>query len=100
MKRILVTGGFGFIGTTLTELLTRDRANIVHVVDDMSTSPVDLDDYLGQIENPSNLTYDICSIEDYFRGCVPQYDEVYHLASPVGPAGVLNYAGDLVRIIV
>ena len=100
MIRILVTGGFGFIGATLSELLVRDPSSSVHVVDDLSTSPVNLKDYLNQIGNPSNLTYDICTVEDYFsRNKVPKFDEVYHLASPVGPAGVLNFAGDLVRII-
>ena len=59
MKRILVTGGFGFLGSHLTERLISDPANRVHVVDDMSTSPIDLDDYLRQNGNPSNLTYDI-----------------------------------------
>lgn len=29
-----------------------------------------------------------------------QFDEIYHLASPVGPAGVLQHAGEMVRQIV
>lgn len=101
MKRILVTGGFGFLGSHLTERLISDPANRVHVVDDMSTSPIDLDDYLRQNRNPGNLTYDIRTIDDYFRrGKVPDFEDIYHLASPVGPAGVLRHAGNMVREIV
>jgi UDP-glucose 4-epimerase len=101
MKKILITGGFGFLGTTLTEDLLKEKNNIVHVVDDLSTSPVILEDYLGLIGNPKNLTYDICTIDEYFkRNNVPVYNEIFHLASPVGPAGVLKHAGNMVRDVV
>jgi nucleoside-diphosphate-sugar epimerase len=101
MKKILITGGFGFLGTTLTEELLKDKNNMVHVVDDLSTSPVILEDYLSVIGNPKNLTYDICTIDEYFkRNNAPVYNEIFHLASPVGPAGVLKHAGNMVRDVV
>ncbi len=101
MKNILVTGGFGFLGSHLTERLIRDSQNHVHVVDDLSTSPIDLDDYLKQNGKPSNLTFDVCTIDEYFRrGNVRDFQEIFHLASPVGPAGVLKHAGNMVREIV
>jgi nucleoside-diphosphate-sugar epimerase len=101
MEKILITGGFGFLGTTLTEELLKDKNNMVHVVDDLSTSPVILEDYLSVIGNPKNLTYDICTIDEYFkRNNVPVYNEIFHLASPVGPAGVLKHAGNMVRDVV
>ncbi len=101
MKRILITGGFGFLGTSLTEELIKPVQNHVHVVDNMSTSPVILDDYLQVIGHPENLTYNICTIEEYFKKTsIPVYDEIYHLASPVGPAGVLKHAGNMVRDVV
>lgn len=101
MKKILITGGFGFLGTTLTEELVKRNDNLVHVVDDLSTSPIILDDFLSVIGNPKNLTYDICTIDEYFRReSVPVYNEIFHLASPVGPAGVLKHAGNMVRDVV
>jgi nucleoside-diphosphate-sugar epimerase len=101
LNKILITGGFGFLGTSLTEELLKDKANLLHVVDDMSTSPVILEDYLSVIGNPKNLTYDICTIDEYFkRDNVPVYTEIFHLASPVGPAGVLKHAGNMVRDVV
>jgi len=101
LNRILITGGFGFLGTSLTEELLKDKNNLLHVVDDMSTSPVILEDFLSVIGNPKNLTYDICTIDEYFkRNNLPTYNKIYHLASPVGPAGVLKHAGNMVREVV
>lgn len=83
MKQVLITGGFGFIGSHLTETLLHDPDNHVHVVDDLSTSPIDVPAYVRQLENSEKLTYDLCTIREYFDRKVPHYDEVYHLASVV-----------------
>lgn len=97
-KRILVTGGFGFIGTHLVEGLLREDASFVHVVDNLSTSPIDVGRYSAQVPNRERLTWDLCSVKDYFRrDGLPAYDEVFHLANVVGPVGVLKHAGDIVR---
>ena len=101
MKKILVTGGFGFIGSTLVEQLVGESGVAVHIVDDMSNSPLVIADYLEQIGSPANLSYDCITIERFFgRSDVPRFDEVYHLAAPVGPAGVLQHAGNMVRVVV
>lgn len=100
-KKILVTGGFGFIGTTLVELLLKRGGAHLHVIDDMSTSPIQVDDFLEQIGHPGNLTYDLTTVEEFFnRSDVGNWDQIYHLASPVGPAGVLRHAGNMVRDVV
>lgn len=100
-KKILVTGGFGFIGSTLVEILIKDKKNKVHVIDDMSTSPVDIKDYLETIGNPKNLSYEIITVEKFFqKKRIGHWNEIYHLASPVGPAGVLKYAGRMIQSVV
>jgi len=101
-KRILVTGGFGFIGGHLLELLLRDRGVHVHVVDNLSTSPIPLEVLLLELGQPPNLSYDICTIEDFCRNQArtAEYEEIYHLASPVGPAGILKLAGRMIKTIV
>ncbi len=101
MWKILVTGGFGFIGGHLIELLLEDKENHVHVVDNLSTNPIPLDILLNELNHPSNLTYDICTVEEFCtRNKNFAVDRIFHLASPVGPAGVLNYAGKMIKSIV
>jgi UDP-glucose 4-epimerase len=97
MKEILVTGGFGFIGSHLVEALLHSPENHVHVVDDLSTSPIDVPSYVRQLENPERLTYNLCTVREYFDREVPHYDEVYHLASVVGPVMLLSRGGNILR---
>jgi nucleoside-diphosphate-sugar epimerase len=101
LKSILITGGFGFIGTTLLEILLKEEDAHIHVVDNMSTSPVVLDHFLGNLKNKTNLTYDLVSVQDFFLSDQKMlWNEIYHLASPVGPAGVLKHSGNMVRDVI
>jgi UDP-glucose 4-epimerase len=80
--RFLVTGGAGFIGSHLCELLL-ERGHVVHALDDLST---------GSLENIHHLTdhprfaYTIeCSASHSVVGeLVDDADAVYHLAAAVG----------------
>lgn len=94
---ILVTGGFGFIGSHLVQQLLA-QGERVHVVDNMSTSPLPIHQILDIIGRPNNLSFDICDIGRWNRRM--HIDQIYHLASPVGPAGVLRHSGRIVQQIV
>jgi nucleoside-diphosphate-sugar epimerase len=101
-RRVLITGGFGFVGTHLVELLLAEADVYIHVVDNLVTSPVDVAAYLRQLPDSNRVTYDLCSVADFFRqsNSDDHFDEIYHLASIVGPVGVLQWAGQIVRNIV
>lgn len=95
--RYLVTGGFGFIGGHLIERLV--QMGQVHVVDNLSTNPIPYDVLLDELGRPANLTYDLVDIADWQWDGRP-FDVVFHLASPVGPAGVLKHGGEITRQVV
>ncbi|KPJ58693.1 MAG: hypothetical protein AMS15_07805, partial [Planctomycetes bacterium DG_23] len=102
-RNILITGGFGFIGTHLVEALIGCNDIHIHIVDNLSTSPVDHEAFLEKLGKPENLTYDICSVEEYcaHHAKFPNAaSEIYHLASVVGPVGVLRHGGDIAKSIV
>lgn len=100
---ILVTGGFGFIGGHLVDKLTAAFPNdAVHVVDNLSSNPIPVESLLEELGPRPNLTYSLVSIADFYHSKESdrKWDKIYHLASVVGPAGVLPHAGKIVKLIV
>lgn len=95
MNKILVTGGFGFLGSHLVEKLLKDETNSVHVVDNLSTSPLPLDFLLPMLGNRDRLTFDIKDLIFYYP--TDTFNQIYHLASIVGPVGVLKHPGNIVK---
>ena len=80
MKRIMVTGGAGFLGTNLTMSLAKNSANLINIIDNLSTSSA------KNIKNiKSNkinfIEHDICSPID----ADDSFNEIYHLACPASP---------------
>lgn len=95
--QVLVTGGNGFIGRFLVRaLLCRSDVTFIHIVDDLSNS--NRDDGLSRILVDKRVKFSAISVKD-FEPC-QKYSHIFHLASPVGPAGILNYAGRMAPLIV
>ena len=84
MRRVLVTGGSGFIGSHLTEALL-ERGDRVTVVDDESTGAAS---NLAAVRSHEGLTYVQASVgeREVVEELTADVDEVYHLAAAVGVA--------------
>lgn len=82
MKKILITGGAGFIGSHLAEELLA-RGEEVYVLDDLSTG--NLENILDIKDNPRfhfilGSILEKAELEELVRQC----NEIYHLAAAVG----------------
>ncbi len=93
MKKILVTGGLGFIGTHLVQRLAEEEDCCIDIVDNLANHSLTPE----EVKSPKIGKIYTCTVEDF--PLEEQYDQIYHLASPVGPAGVLKYAGKMGSII-
>ncbi len=80
--RFLVTGGAGFIGSHLSDLLI-ERDQAVHVLDDLSTGGIE---NIRHLEHHPRFGYTIGSAEDQavVAELVDEADVVVHLAAAVG----------------
>lgn len=78
-RRVLVTGGAGFIGSHLTDCLLA-RADHVTVVDNLSTGR------RSNLQPHPNLRVIESDLDDALRsfGRAEAFDEIYHLAAAVG----------------
>lgn len=85
--RTLITGGAGFIGSTLTERLTESGDEVV-VLDDLTTGDRDNLDAV----DPSRLTFVEGSVLDeaLVDRLVGECDRVFHLAAAVGVHNIVN----------
>lgn len=94
MKKILITGGLGFIGTHCVEKW-KDLNYKITIIDNLSSNSLD----------PSHEIFEDCEIIlDDILNISPKnlngFDIILHLASPVGPVGVLKHTGRMGSIII
>lgn len=92
-QKVLITGGLGFIGAHCIEKWKGSGWDVC-VVDNMSTNAIPIDHEL--LEGVQVINKNILDV-DY--KILPKVDLVLHLASPVGPVGVLKHSGNMARII-
>ena len=92
--KYLITGGAGFIGGHLAELLLKDAScEKVIIIDDLSTGS--LDNLKNIADNPklqvviSDITDPKCKLNEYVR----DIDCIYHLAAAVGVELVVREPG-------
>jgi UDP-glucose 4-epimerase len=80
--RFLITGGAGFIGSHLSDLLIED-GHAVHVLDDLSTGAIE---NIRHLKGRSGFQYTIGSAADHavVAELIDEADIVVHLAAAVG----------------
>jgi nucleoside-diphosphate-sugar epimerase len=83
-RKILITGGAGFIGSSLAERLARDPDNYIVIVDNLLTGslskvPKSVHQNVKFIKGDANLFQDIASVFHAYR-----FDYVFHYAAVVG----------------
>lgn len=80
--RVCVTGSRGFLGSHLVDRLRADGHDVTGVDDGRSACVP---------ASASDTTMTVFSY--FFLGAPKTFDHMYHLASPVGPVGLLDHAG-------
>lgn len=93
-KKVLVTGGLGFIGYHLCSRLLKISDDIeITIVDNLSSTRLDYSALMGR----TNILLD--DMRNYKSNGVV-FDEIYHLASPVGSLGILERNGYIASDII
>ena len=79
MKRILVTGGAGFLGSNLCNRLVKDENNYVIALDNLFTGRLSNIEHLLSLPNFEFIKWDVVNSIDI------QVDEIYNAACPASP---------------
>jgi nucleoside-diphosphate-sugar epimerase len=93
-KKILITGGLGFIGSHCVEKWSSLGWDIT-IVDNLSSNALPQSHELFKdckIIIDDILNVDVSNLE--------KFDLILHLASPVGPVGVLKHSGKMASVII
>ena len=83
MKKFIITGGAGFIGSTLVKALLEKGAESILIIDDLSTGS---ESNISSVLNDERIEFINSRIEDVdnLDNLFSSYDFCYHLAAGVG----------------
>ena len=83
MKKFIITGGAGFIGSTLVKALLEKGAESILIIDDLSTGS---ESNISSVLNDERIEFINSRIEDVdnLDNLLSSYDFCYHLAAGVG----------------
>ncbi|HEY3272426.1 MAG TPA: SDR family NAD(P)-dependent oxidoreductase [Methanocella sp.] len=98
MKKILVTGGAGFIGYNICRMLAEKEGNHIYIMDNLSKAGMD-EEFQGLIKN-RNVTFYNLDMTDpaSFDRIQQEYDQIYHLAAVVGVRKVTENPDLTIRV--
>jgi UDP-glucose 4-epimerase len=98
IRRILITGGAGFVGYHLAKRLSEDLDNQIVLADNFARGKNDEElESLIKRKNISLIAGDLTD-NSTFEKLGTGYDEVYHLAAIIGVRNVLERPHDVVRV--
>jgi len=97
-RRILITGGAGFVGYHLARGLSEEKGDEVTILDNFSRGARDYElETLTERPNVELVAGDLCEPETWDR-LESDYDEVYHLAAVIGVRKVIERPVEVLRI--
>ena len=93
MKKIIITGGAGFIGSTLVKALLENGAESILIIDDLSTGS---ESNISSVLNDERIKFINSRIEDIdsLDSLFSSYDFCYHLAAGVGVQYIMENLSD------
>lgn len=95
-KRILITGGAGFIGSSLAKVLLTEGAH-VDCVDNLITGRLESIQALRMNKNFRFLKMDINDAIFLMTCLSTRYDEIYHFACPTGVPNIRVYGEEMLK---
>ena len=86
MKKVIVTGGAGFIGSHLVKKLIDNGTKDILVIDDLSTGRIKNIEGIDEVNFENKKIEEINNLNELFK----DYDFCYHLAAGVGVQYIMD----------